>query len=85
MFGDISAWMYQYLAGIVPNPDAPGFAELTIKPYFPADLDHFAAEYSAPRGLIKSSWLRTESGVLVKITIPRTPALNWYCLIKPKS
>ncbi len=70
MFGDISAWMYQYLAGIVPNPDAPGFAELTIKPYFPADLDHFAAEYSAPRGLIKSSWLRTESGVLVKVTIP---------------
>ena len=71
MFGDISAWMYQYLAGIAPNPDAPGFAEFTIKPHFPTDLDHFSAEYVAPRGLIKSSWLRTAEGITVNVTIPQ--------------
>ncbi|MBR0460367.1 MAG: family 78 glycoside hydrolase catalytic domain, partial [Victivallales bacterium] len=39
MYGDIAAWMMQYLAGIVPDEAHPGFSQLTIRPMPPQELD----------------------------------------------
>jgi alpha-L-rhamnosidase len=70
MFGDISAWMYSYLAGIKPDPDVPGFKRFTVSPCFPEGLDWVKAEHATPRGLIKVSWKRNSRGISMDLSVP---------------
>ncbi|MBP5505739.1 MAG: family 78 glycoside hydrolase catalytic domain [Bacteroidales bacterium] len=68
--GDISAWMVKYLAGIRFEMDADGGCTLVFKPCTPEGLDWAKAEYKSVRGLIKSEWHRTASGIELKVTVP---------------
>jgi len=70
MFGDISAWMFQYLAGIQPDPDTPGFKHFIVSPHFPEGLDWVKAEYALPFGRIKASWKRSPQGVSLDLYVP---------------
>lgn len=70
MFGDISAWMYQYLAGIVPDPNHPGFKHVTIKPCPVPDLKWVDSEYTAPTGKIVSKWEQIEGEFILTVEIP---------------
>ena len=56
MFGDISAWMYQYLAGIAPDPEIPGFKHILLAPHPVPGLDWVKAQYDSPHGRITSVW-----------------------------
>ena len=70
MFGDVSAWMYQYAAGISPQLDAPGFKHFSIKPHPVGGLTNVTAEHRCPRGIIKVDW-RIDNGMfLLKIELP---------------
>lgn len=72
MLGDISAWCYQYLAGIEVDEAAPGFRHFYLKPRPVADLTWAQAEHRAPNGLIKSGWTRQADGSHeAKFTVPR--------------
>ncbi len=71
MFGDISAWFFRTLAGIQPDPAAPGFKHVIIAPYFPDDLSWVRAEHRSPYGLIRSAWRREADGLLVEVDNPR--------------
>jgi alpha-L-rhamnosidase len=62
MLGDISAWFYQYLAGIQVDETAPGFRHFYLKPRPVGDLTWVSAEHHAPRGLIQSKWERQAGG-----------------------
>lgn len=68
--GDISAWMYQALAGINSDPQERGFRRLIFEPHFPEGLDWVEAEYRSPAGMVKAAWKRRGSGVTYKITVP---------------
>jgi alpha-L-rhamnosidase len=70
MFGDISAWMYQYLAGILPDPDHPGFKHVTIKPQPVPDLKWVHSEYVLPAGKIVSKWEQMEGEFNLTVEIP---------------
>ena len=70
MFGDISAWMYQYLGGINPLAETPGFKKFIIKPGFAAKLDYVSASYNSPYGIIKSKWQRKGSSIECEFDIP---------------
>lgn len=70
MFGDISAWMYQYLAGIKPQTATPGLKKFVIEPCFVKKLDWVKCSYQSPNGVIQSSWQRTENGIECEFTIP---------------
>jgi alpha-L-rhamnosidase len=71
MFGDISAWMFAYLAGIRPHPDHAGFKRFLIHPHLPAHLDSVRAEYHSPYGVIRSAWRRGECGrISLEVTVP---------------
>ena len=48
MFGDLSAWAYEYIAGI--KIDEPGFAKFHAKPHLPDGVESFEAEYKTPCG-----------------------------------
>ncbi|MBR6470693.1 MAG: family 78 glycoside hydrolase catalytic domain [Victivallales bacterium] len=53
MFGDTSACIYRYFAGI--RPTAPAFAKITLKPAVDLpELPDFDCEYAAPQGKITS-------------------------------
>jgi len=59
MFGDLSAWAYEYVAGIVPVE--PGFRTVAIRPRIPKGVTSFAATHRTPLGDIKVSW-KIENG-----------------------
>ncbi len=70
MFGDISAWFYQYLAGIVPDVDKPGFSKLTLKPQPVKALDHVKACCKLPSGELKVEWKNTAGKFMLDLETP---------------
>ena len=81
MFGDISAWFYQTLAGIqlpptvsaVGQPSDTGaiaFKKFVIKPAFADGLDWVKASTDTPYGLIESSWKRNGNKVTLNVSVP---------------
>ena len=59
MFGDFSAWAYEYLAGI--KILEPGFAKIAIRPHPVPGVARFVAKVRTPRGEIAAGW-RSEGG-----------------------
>ena len=70
MFGDISAWMYQYLAGITPDPANPGFRHVFIKPHPVPGLKWARGEHSIPEGTIVSAWRQDADKFELEAVIP---------------
>jgi alpha-L-rhamnosidase len=70
MFGDISAWFYQYLVGIMPDPENPGFRKLLVKPQPVKALDWVNAEYHIPAGKLEISWKKNRDKFDLNITTP---------------
>ncbi|MEI8246112.1 MAG: glycoside hydrolase family 78 protein [Lentisphaerota bacterium] len=70
MFGDISAWMYQYLAGITPDPKNPGFKHIIIHPHPVGGLNWVKAEYDSPYGKIKIAWEARMGNFKLDVQIP---------------
>jgi alpha-L-rhamnosidase len=70
MFGEIGAWLYKGLAGILPDPAKPGFKNVLLKPNFVNGLNHFEASHEGPFGTISSSWTRTGNTISYKVVVP---------------
>jgi alpha-L-rhamnosidase len=70
MFGDISAWMYHYLAGVRPDPENPGFKNVIIQPNPVPGLDWARAAYKLPSGEIKLDWKLTGDKFELDIELP---------------
>lgn len=71
MFGDISAWMYQYPGGAVPLKETPGFKHFRLKPEFISALAHVRMRHETPFGLLRSEWKREGSRILCEFEIPQ--------------
>lgn len=63
LFGDVNAWMRQYLAGIRVREDAPGFSPLTVNPYLPSELSHLTVRARLPRETVEVA-MRREGGTV---------------------
>ncbi|MBQ7189606.1 MAG: family 78 glycoside hydrolase catalytic domain [Kiritimatiellae bacterium] len=81
MFGDISAWMYQYLAGIrlddavstiaeKVDPNAVGFKRFLIAPDMVDGLGWVRASHKSPYGQIRSEWKRDGNAFRLEVEIP---------------
>ena len=70
MFGDISAWFYRVLAGIRPDPGAPGFKHIVFMPHLLGDLEWVRASVPTPHGLVESAWKRGNDAVEFTFRIP---------------
>lgn len=70
MFGDISAWFYQYLAGITPDPERPGFTRLLLKPMPVRALDCVNVRYRLPAGEMSIQWHKLDGRFVVDIVSP---------------
>jgi len=69
-FGDVNAWMMKTLAGINPDPAAPGFKHIFIKPNPVGDLTWAKGSYDSVRGLITSEWHKEDNILWLSVTIP---------------
>lgn len=70
MYGDIAAWFYKALGGIIVDPEKPGFRHFYLRPNPVGDLTHVKAEYRSIRGLIRSHWRREGGRFDLEVTVP---------------
>lgn len=72
MFGSVSEWFFQSLAGINPDEDFPGFKHINFRPEFIKDLNWVSTEHESLYGTIISSWERLGKGnqILMRVRIP---------------
>ena len=71
MFGDISAWMYEFLGGLSPDFHHPGFARVTFSPCLVPQLNRVDVCYRAPNGTLAVHWERQPDGsVDIDIDLP---------------
>jgi len=68
MFGDISAWAYEYVAGIVPLE--PGFRKVAFRPNFVKGVESFSARHMTPHGEIKASWKIVDGKPVFEYSVP---------------
>jgi alpha-L-rhamnosidase len=78
MFGHISAWFYQALAGINPDPDAVGFKHFTIRPQLLGDITWVRAEHESRYGAIVSNWDLYGGTFTLKVTVPPNTTATIY-------
>jgi hypothetical protein len=70
MLGHLTEWLYAGLAGIQPDPAAPGWKKFIIKPAIVGDLTWVKAHYDSPYGRIVSHWRRSGTNVTLDVTVP---------------
>jgi alpha-L-rhamnosidase len=68
--GNFARWCYRGLAGIRPDPDAPGFKHMVIKPAVVGDLEWVKSHHDSPYGRIVSNWKRSDAGLTMEVEIP---------------
>ena len=70
LVGDLCIWFHEYLAGIRPDPEAPGFKHILMKPHVVGDLTHVSATHRSLYGEIKSAWKVADGALVWEVTIP---------------
>ena len=70
MLGSVGAWFYQALGGINPDPRAPGYRRILIRPQVVRDLTSVSATVETVRGPVTSSWTHTPGRVTLDVTVP---------------
>jgi alpha-L-rhamnosidase len=70
LIGDLNIWLHEYLAGIRPDPEAPGFKKIIIKPEVVGGLTRAKAGYDSIRGRIVSDWKCDGNKFTLAITVP---------------
>ena len=68
-WGDISAFMIEYIAGIRPNPELE-MGTVDIAPMFPSRLDHAEGYYTVKEGKVESKWVRNGDEITLTVTAP---------------
>ena len=63
-------WFYDGLAGIAPDPAAPGFKGVMLRPGIPTALEWCHASYRSLYGTIESRWTQADQSLTWEIRIP---------------
>jgi hypothetical protein len=86
MLGHIQQWFLGSLAGIRPEPVAPGFARFIIAPEPVGRLTWARGEYRSVRGRIASAWRIAGGRLSLSVTIPpNTTAMVFVPSPKPEA
>lgn len=70
MLGQIEEWFYQSLAGIMSDPEKPGFKHFFIQPEVVGDMTFAKADYQSVYGKIASSWEKKDGKFILTVQIP---------------
>lgn len=78
MLGQIMEWFHGDLAGLAPDPDAPGFARIIVKPQPVAGIDWARARHESPRGPVAVEWHRTPEKFDLQVEVPANATARVY-------
>ena len=78
LVGDLNIWMHEYLLGIAPDPDRPGFKHILIQPHPTADLTFARGYYDSPYGRISADWTLQDKRFTLDITVPPNTTATVY-------
>lgn len=78
MFGSVTAWFFQALAGINPDENNPGFKHIVIKPNIIGELDFVYGSYSSEYGKIISNWKLNNKHLELSVSIPPNTSASVY-------
>ena len=78
MQGGFTAWFYQGLGGIEPDPENPGFKHFFLRPQLTAELEFAEVEFNSARGLISSKWKNESGNFQWRIKIPVNSSATVY-------
>jgi len=70
VFGSLTAWLYEYLAGIAPDEAYPGFRRFFARPQFPAGMTFLNFHYASPHGRIICRWRRKRRDIHMQLVVP---------------
>ncbi|MDD3886260.1 MAG: family 78 glycoside hydrolase catalytic domain [Victivallaceae bacterium] len=70
MFGDLSAWMFEFAGGLRPSLQRAGFAAIELAPVFPKQLDSFRMAYSTVYGKVAVEWKRDGGKIAYRASTP---------------
>ena len=68
MFGDLSAWAYEYAAGIVPLE--PGFRKVAFRPHILDGVESLSVTYKTPFGEICAGWETVNGKAVFSYKVP---------------
>lgn len=77
-FGSVGEWMYRVVAGLNPDPDAPGYKHAIIHPRPGGGLDHARAEYDSMYGRVASHWKITGGNFELCVRIPANTSASVF-------
>jgi hypothetical protein len=78
MLGQVMEWFYADLAGIAPDPAAPGFKNVIIHPHPVGDVGWVEATYQSVRGPISVEWTRSDGAFHLNVTVPANTTVTVY-------
>ena len=78
MFGSVTAWFFQGLGGINPDPKIPGFKHIIIKPNIVNEIDFVNTAYPSEYGDIISNWKLEDDTFKLHVTIPPNTSASVY-------
>lgn len=70
MLGQLMEWFYHDLAGLSPDPRAPGFKRIVVRPQPVAGVDWTRVRYQSPRGPIAVMWKKLGERFALRVEIP---------------
>jgi len=74
----VASWMTKSLAGIRPDPAAPGYQSFIIQPVLAGDLSFAEATTESLYGKITSRWERNGNKLTLKVSIPPNSQATVY-------
>jgi len=78
-------WMYQGLAGILPDESGPGFKKIIIKPAIVGDITWVKCSYDSVHGKIVSNWKLETRNLKLDVTIPINTTATVYVPAKDEA
>jgi hypothetical protein len=63
-------WFYGDLAGLAPDPDAPGFKRVRIRPQPVPGITWARASHLSPRGRVSVAWSRDGGSFSLEVELP---------------
>jgi alpha-L-rhamnosidase len=69
-YGAIGSWLYQVVAGLELDPDAPGYKHALIQPQPGGGLSSARATLDTMYGPLGSAWTLDEEGLAMEVTVP---------------
>jgi hypothetical protein len=92
MLGHIMEWFYADLAGIAPDPLAPGFKNILIQPHPTGDITWANARHDSPYGPVSVKWKIEGDHFILQVDVPanttatiRVPGRNAQFVDSPEA